>query len=194
MWISDQAADHVELLLRDALSRRKGTAANKGSMSELALLYYQAQQDRGERGCVVNVDVDLISRRWTGGRLETMAWEFKPSYAGRVTSGQQSVLNELAVTIDLGVQAGIYEPTWSGVWVAVMGTHSSPHLVGSICRVLPIKPLENYRQDRPTVVTSPVPLRLVDLLAILKHSNRPPRLLEKINAQGPVLLGELFKA
>lgn len=194
LWVVGALAGHVSATLREAVARSYSSAgmSNQGRLSELALHYYQVQQDRGESGNVVNVDIDLVSRRWISKRIEYMAWEFKAGWAGRVTAGQQSVLNETAAAIHLGIGAGLYEERWSGVWLAVMPGRGSPIEEGSISRVIPPR-IEDYREDRPTVISAPVPLRMVDLMALLKHAARPISLLEEVNRQAPVLIAELMR-
>lgn len=194
LWVHGALAGHVSATLREAVARSYGPASvsNQGRLSELALHYYHVQHDRGETGNVVNVDIDLVSRRWISKRIEYMAWEFKPTWAGRVTAGQQSVLNETAAAIHLGVEAGLYEERWSGVWLAVMPGRGDPVEQGYISRVIPPR-IEDYREDRPTVISTPVPLRLVDLMAILKHAARPISLLEEVKRQPPVLIAELMR-
>lgn len=194
MWVHGALAGHVSATLREAVARSYSPAgvSNQGRLSELALHYYHVQHDRGESGNVVNVDIDLVSRRWISKRIEYMAWEFKPTWAGRVTAGQQSVLNETAAAIHLGVGAGLYEERWSGVWLAVMPGRGDPVEQGYISRVIPPR-IEDYREDRPTVISTPVPLRLVDLMAILKHAARPISLLEEVKRQPPVLIAELMR-
>ncbi len=192
-WIAGPLCRQISSTLAVASQRVSHLRANQGRLSELSLHYYQAQLERGESGHVVNVDIDLVSRRWVGSRVELMAWEFKPGWTGRVTSGQQSVLNELAMTIDLGVRAGLYDDRWSGVWLAVMTADGDPSEEGWISRVIPPGPIDGYREDRPTVVSAPVPIRMVDLLAILKHGVRPRALLEAIESQRPVLIAELMR-
>lgn len=207
LWINQRLSEQVKETLKDAAERRRehaedSHAMNKGFLNELTLHYYHAQRERGDQSGITNVDIDLVSRRWVNyrpdgrayRRIEYMAWEFKSPMSKLASNGQQSALNELSIAISLGQEAGLYDDRWSGVWVAIIsGIDADPEEMGLLARVIPPHPISNYSDDRPTVVTAPIPMRLVDLLAILKHAIRPRLLLERVMRQPPVLLDEAMR-